>query len=321
MSQESEPETGLTIGVVSRETGVPVETLRTWERRYGVPTPLRTPSGHRIYETSAIEHVRLIVEALQRGDRASRVLPLTRAELNARLELLRKNPVIQTPQPTSNVVQMGTGVVTPPDIAEQWVDHARRLDGDEMDMAFRSDWSGLGALRFLAERAAPFLAALGESWVQGRIDVYHEHFATERLRDFLASTWRPLSDASRGPGVVLATLPGERHALGLHMAASVVALAGCRVTFLGSDTPVADIEGATRQMDAYAVVLSVSQAADPARVRDALRVIRSRLDRSVDIVVGGAGAPPEVDGVHTFSTLYELSDWAQQLRNQQRSSG
>ncbi|MFN3334677.1 MAG: MerR family DNA-binding transcriptional regulator, partial [Caldilinea sp.] len=34
---------------VVQETGLKADTLRAWERRYGVPTPQRTDSGHRLY--------------------------------------------------------------------------------------------------------------------------------------------------------------------------------------------------------------------------------------------------------------------------------
>src|ERR1041384_1482425 len=34
------------IGIVSRMTGIPVATLRVWERRYGFPNATRTPGGH-----------------------------------------------------------------------------------------------------------------------------------------------------------------------------------------------------------------------------------------------------------------------------------
>jgi MerR family transcriptional regulator, light-induced transcriptional regulator len=325
MNQENELENGLSIGAVSRETGVPIETLRTWERRYGVPDPIRTPSGHRVYPQNTIPHIRLIAEAVSRGDRASRACTLSFEELQARVETLREQDLLRqapTPVPADAEVaglprMLDLAPARDPsqeDIARTWVDHARNLDGDSLDTSFRSDWASLGALRFLSERVGPFLHELGEAWVSGAIDVYHEHFASERLRDFLTSTWRPLSDTARGPVVVCATLPGERHALGLHMAASVVALAGCRITFLGSDTPISDIEGGARQSDAAGVVLSVSQAADTSRVRDALRMLRSRLPAEMRIVVGGLGAPGDVDGVDTVRSMADLSAWAHRLR-------
>jgi hypothetical protein len=39
----------ISIGALSRATGIPVETLRTWEARYGFPIPERKRSGHRVY--------------------------------------------------------------------------------------------------------------------------------------------------------------------------------------------------------------------------------------------------------------------------------
>lgn len=324
MNQENELENGLSIGAVSRETGVPIETLRTWERRYGVPDPIRTPSGHRVYPPGTLPHIQLIAEAIAHGDRASRACTLPFDELEARVQSLRQQDAarLQTESERRGDTWDGKGLMTAvaaqalsqEDIARLWVEHARNLDGISLDTAFRSDWASLGAILFLSERVGPFLHELGESWVTGAIDIYHEHFASERLRDFLTSTWRPLSDTAKGPTVVCATLPGERHALGLHMATSVVALAGCKITFLGSDTPIADIEGGARQTDAAGVLLSVSQAADTVRVRDALRMLRSRLPAHIRIAVGGMGAPAAVQGVDTVQGLAELSSWAQRLR-------
>lgn len=41
--------TGLSIGELSKRTGIGISTLRAWERRYGFPTPQRAVSGHRRY--------------------------------------------------------------------------------------------------------------------------------------------------------------------------------------------------------------------------------------------------------------------------------
>src|SRR5579885_2828091 len=40
---------GYPIGVVATLTGLPVDVIRAWERRYGVPRPARTAGGHRLY--------------------------------------------------------------------------------------------------------------------------------------------------------------------------------------------------------------------------------------------------------------------------------
>ena len=50
----------LSIGALARATSIRVETLRTWERRYGYPLPERKPSGHRVYPVASVSRLRRI---------------------------------------------------------------------------------------------------------------------------------------------------------------------------------------------------------------------------------------------------------------------
>ena len=76
----------LSIGALSAATGIPVETIRTWERRYGFPIAERKPSGHRVYPVSTIPRLRLIAAALARGHRAAEVVGTSEQTLAALLE-------------------------------------------------------------------------------------------------------------------------------------------------------------------------------------------------------------------------------------------
>jgi DICT domain-containing protein len=51
----------LTIGAAARETDVSVPVLRSWELRYGFPTPERSASGHRRYTPEHVEQIRQVV--------------------------------------------------------------------------------------------------------------------------------------------------------------------------------------------------------------------------------------------------------------------
>jgi PAS domain-containing protein len=56
--------TGLTLKAVSRRTGIPAATLRTWEHRYGFMRPPRSSTGYRLYgedEIARIEQVKYLV--------------------------------------------------------------------------------------------------------------------------------------------------------------------------------------------------------------------------------------------------------------------
>jgi DICT domain-containing protein len=56
----------LTIGDLAHRTGVPISTLRSWEKRYGFPEPRRQPGGHRRYSDTDVDAV-LDVLARRRG--------------------------------------------------------------------------------------------------------------------------------------------------------------------------------------------------------------------------------------------------------------
>jgi DICT domain-containing protein len=60
---------GLSIGEISRMTGVSVATLRTWELRHGFPVPHRLPSGHRRYDASVVEAVLTVLRQRETGVR------------------------------------------------------------------------------------------------------------------------------------------------------------------------------------------------------------------------------------------------------------
>src|SRR5690349_20157754 len=69
------------IGAVERDTGVPKDTLRIWERRYGFPHPQRDIYGERQFSTEQVEKLRLIKRLLDRGHRPRKIIPLDIAEL------------------------------------------------------------------------------------------------------------------------------------------------------------------------------------------------------------------------------------------------
>jgi DNA-binding transcriptional MerR regulator len=58
MEDASPGEEALSIQTVSERLGVPAPTLRSWERRYGVPDTPRSPGGHRRYSAEALNQLR-----------------------------------------------------------------------------------------------------------------------------------------------------------------------------------------------------------------------------------------------------------------------
>jgi len=294
----------LSIGALSRATGIPVETLRTWEIRYGFPVPERRPSGHRVYPLTIVPRLGRIAEALARGHRAGQVVPASDADLR---ELLGTGPSAAVASPPES-----------PSLAAGDVSKLLRLvesfESDRLTHALLSASARLGPLTFLETVAAPLLHAVGEAWAKDRLQVRHEHFVSERLGDVLRSARLPLEERASGPLVVLSTPPGEAHGLGLQMAALIVASAGCRVLYLGTETPVPDMVTLTRDLGARALALSVAASARKHPTAALVRRIRGMLPRRTALLVGGAGAPAASPGVRVFANLRGLADWAEGIR-------
>jgi CheY-like chemotaxis protein len=55
------------IGAVERMVGVPAATLRSWEARYGLIAPDRTPGGHRLYSRLQVDDLRFVVDRVGEG--------------------------------------------------------------------------------------------------------------------------------------------------------------------------------------------------------------------------------------------------------------
>ena len=64
---------------VVQQTGVKPDTLRAWERRYGLPQPERTAGGHRIYSEEDIEILLWLLSKQAEGLSISRAVKLWKA--------------------------------------------------------------------------------------------------------------------------------------------------------------------------------------------------------------------------------------------------
>jgi len=277
----------LSIGALSRATGIPVETLRTWESRYGFPEPERKPSGHRVYKAASVPRLRRIAAALSRGHRASECVPASDDDLDALLGVTPGGPAAAMPT---------TPALAVADLSAM-LEAVSVFDAERLTRLLLDDWARLGPMGFLTERAGPLVQRVGHEWRAGRLQVSHEHFVSERLTDVLRTLRLPFDARADGPLLVFATLPGERHGLGLQMAALVASVAGWRVLYLGTEMPPEQVAATVAGTGARAVALSMSAVSAGPESTAMLTWLREALPARVALVVGGEGAPGAIPGV------------------------
>lgn len=271
----------LSIGDICAGTGLSADVIRVWERRYGFPEPVRLPSGHRRYRRQDLNRLRLMAEAVAQGHRPSVVARAGEAELRA---LLLHEGGARVDPLLASVAAMDTAL----------------LRAQLAEALGRMGWKP-----FLQEVVSPLLDRVGMAWADGSIGVHHEHLLTEVLEDLLREQRLACRLVPGRGAVLLATLPGERHRLGLLMAALAYAASGARVELLGVDLPVASIAHAARtlKVDRVAVSLSIQSAGET--TRRLLMDLLERLPGGCRLLVGGQGAARtrRVEGVERMVGL------------------
>ncbi len=301
------PPSLLSIGAVSKACDVPVETLRTWERRYGFPVATRTAGGQRLYQPATVELLLEAKRSIDQGQRPAQAFEQIVAASGAAAPAKVGRPL---PTVVCDAAPCGESDAETDEMVSRWLRAASLFDAATLAQGFETEWHRLGLFDFLERRIHPFIVAIGEAWIRDEIGIPHEHFASDRVIDFLGTIWRPLSDTATGPVLIGATMPMEHHAIGLHMAAVTAAAAGCKIAYLGLDTPVVEIARAARQADA-SVFISVSATTPRPLVLEQLKELRRHLASRNQIAVGGGGARLEIEGVQLPGSFRDFFHWCE----------
>lgn len=251
---------GLNIAALTQRTGVPSDTIRKWEQRYGVLHPERTAGGQRRYSELDVARVEWLKERLHEGYRIGEAAAL-----------------------------LGAG--------EQVARTVEELRDGIVDAAIASDVDALGQLVDQALAVAtpeesftqvltPALVEIGEQWASGALNVAQEHLVSSAVR---AALQKLLSDqrADVHGTAVLACAPGERHEIGLLMLAVLLRSDGWQVAYLGADTPVGDAVALADRLEASALCFSAASK-ESARALD--RDLAAAAPRkSLHVLIGGSG--------------------------------
>lgn len=262
------------VTAASRICGVPPATLRAWERRYEVIQPRRDERGRRVYAPEDVERLRLLRRATELGHAISRLACLSAEELG---RVCQACPAEAAREPDG---QLGH-------LVARLLDAVERYRGDECDEVL-----GLAAMMLepdvlVRDVVGPAMQAVGERWHRGELTTAQERLLSASVRRTLGSLVATYRRRAHGPVLVLATLPGEYHDIGLMVTALTAASEGLDCVYLGPDIPPLDMVAAAKATAARCVGLScVTRSAD----RDLLAAItdlRARLPEACELWLGG----------------------------------
>jgi MerR family transcriptional regulator, light-induced transcriptional regulator len=208
----------LRIGAVSALTGVPADTLRAWERRYGIFHPGRTSGRFRLYSDDDIDRVRGMAALVADGVAAS--------------EAARR---MRTPGAGTEADEQGQPLLA---AAGQELHAAfRSFDAAAIESAIDGVLATADLDTAIRSVLLPALAEIGDDWAAGSLSIAQEHFSVGVLRGRLMGLARGWDDVSL-----------LMFGLALHRR-------GWRITFLGANTPLADLFDTQRRLAPRLTVL------------------------------------------------------------------
>ena len=220
----------LSIQQVSELLDVPAPTIRSWERRYGLPQATRTRAGHRRYSPGHVQALRRMRDAIARGQGAAEAATLARtAEMRA-----------EGAQP----------------LIDALLTAARNLDPRTINDTLDGGHSKFGLDATIDDVLMPALRQIGLDWQSGRCDVAHEHLASETIRVWLAKIARDgPTDRRNKPPIILTCGPQDHHTVGLEALSALLRRRGEDCRLLGASVPIESLSAAVTQVRPAAVVL------------------------------------------------------------------
>ena len=280
------------IGVVERDTGIGRDTLRVWERRYGFPEPVRSEKGERKYSEKQLRQLQRIRRLLDQGMRPGKLLPLGEEGLDELEASMQSQQPVQLEQTVSELIEA-----------------IHSTDVELLESLLQKQYQQQGMQGFILKTVVPLLNTVGEFWARGKLQIFQEHFLSQQLIRFLNTEIAKLQRHARKPRVLLATLPGEEHTLGLLMVAAMLSSHGVVTINIGAGVPMDQIGRAVEQFNVDIVGITFSGAYQYKNIRPHLIELRELIPDDIEIWTGGEGVRRLRKlpvGITKFSTLEKL---------------
>ena len=228
-SRQTDDVRGLSIQATSRLVSVPAPTIRSWERRYGVPQASRSRGGHRRYLPDELTALRQMRDEIARGRRAADAAAIVRAAAEF--------PAAHQP------------------LIDDFLQAALRLDPRSIEALLEQAKEQFGLDTAISDVLLPAMRQIGNWWGSGRCDVAQEHVATEATRAWLNRRLYLGPSPWRTETVLLACGPRDWHTVGLESMGVLLADRGWPCRLVGASTPAQSLGVAVRRTSAVAVIV------------------------------------------------------------------
>lgn len=268
---------------VLRETSLAADTLRAWERRYGLPVPQRTSGGHRLYSQYDIETIKWLMARQAEGLSISRAVDLWNEQAASGADPLAaaapSNMILtQTTPPNS------AGDSTLDAIRAEWIQACLNFNETQAEQALNKAFSMFPVEVVCVNMLQKSMSEIGMLWYENRASVQQEHFASglamRRLDALLSATPVP----TRSQTVLIGCPPGEWHTFTPLLLSLLLRRRGLNVIYLGANVPADRFAETAVKVRANLVVLVAQTLINAAQLQHAALALTTQ---KVNVAFGG----------------------------------
>ena len=263
------------IKVVLNKTGIAADTLRAWERRYGLPVPQRTQGGHRLYSEHDIATIKWLLAKQDEGLSISRAVDLWNEQLASGLDPLAGVQEKQTVPPQSMNLE---------NTRREWISACFNYDTVTAEQILNQSFAVHSIEIACTEIILRGLYEIGEYWYQGEASVQQEHFASGMATRMLDALINATPPPTRDETIMLACPPNEWHALPLLLLNLLLRRRGWNVIYLGANVPTTQIEETIKVTKPSLVILSAQTLVNTVSLRNMAHLLNKK---GIHVAFGG----------------------------------
>jgi methanogenic corrinoid protein MtbC1 len=262
------------IKAVVQQTGIPADTVRAWERRYGVPLPRRTETGRRLYSEQDVAAIRWLRERTAGGMTISQAIQQLRSLGDAAF--------------VEAVPTRDYGPRNPEVLASELLLALIRFDEHAANAVIEEAFALYRIEEVCLQIFRPVLVEIGDRWHRHEATVAQEHFASHLILRRLTALLQVYTPASGRGTILAACAPGEQHELGILMLAVFLVRRSWHVVYLGASVPVDDLVQTVERLQPALVCLSASNGRTSKTLIDAVNALNHLSPPHPIIAFGGA---------------------------------
>jgi MerR family transcriptional regulator, light-induced transcriptional regulator len=265
------------------ETGLAADTLRAWERRYGLPAPQRTAGGHRLYSQYDIETIKWLIARQAEGLSISRAVDLWNRYIASDSDPLAdaSSAGIASTQTSTASAPADTNLDA---IRRQWVTACMNFSEVHAEQALNKAFSMFPVEAVCTEVLQKGMSEIGMLWYENQASVQQEHFASglamRRLNALLSASPVP----SRPQTVLVGCPPGEWHTFTPLLLSLFLRRRGLNVIYLGANVPAERFAETVAKVKANLVVLVSQTLVSAASLQQTALAL---LSQNVNVAFGG----------------------------------